>query len=119
MKKFFTQKKTAVIGISTWFFAARKVYAQIDSSNVTTVASSATKFINDLVIPILVSLALFFTIVSITRYILESDSQTKEGRKQQIISGLLGLFIILSLWGIIQVIGRTFNLFAGGDLSVG
>ncbi|MFT6829799.1 MAG: hypothetical protein ACJAV6_000636, partial [Candidatus Paceibacteria bacterium] len=38
-------------------------------------------------------------------------------KKQQIFWGIIGLFVIVSIWGLVAVVGRSFGLFAGGTLS--
>ena len=73
--------------------------------------------IKDRIIPLLVLLALLYTVFAVVQFIAAgADSQQKEEKKQQIFWGVIGLFVIISVWALVAVIGNTFGIFAGGTL---
>ena len=62
------------------------------------------KFINSTVMPIIVSLGVLYFLWNIAQYITKLDNEKeRENFKRYSINGILGLFIMLSLWGIIAI----------------
>lgn len=68
--------------------------------------------INNVVIPLIVALAVLFFIWNVFRFfILQSGSE--EGRqkaKRLMLYGLLALVIILTIWGIVNILIKTFGI---------
>ena len=112
-KKFFT-----TLGL---FLSPLGVLAQgrLDASNVTSLAESTSGFINGRLIPLFVLMALAYTVYAVVDFIAaKENSQDKDEKKQRIFWGIIGLFVIVSIWGLVAVIGRTFGIFPGGVLTV-
>lgn len=61
-------------------------------------------------IPVLVSLAVVYFMWGVIQYLLVGNEEKKKKAKEVIISGLIGLFIIVSFWGIIKVISNTIDV---------
>ncbi|MEA2112774.1 MAG: hypothetical protein U9P50_02260 [Patescibacteria group bacterium] len=59
--------------------------------------------------PILISLAVIFFIFSLLMYILR-EGEEKAKAKTQMIWGIVILFVMISVWGLVGVLGDTFNL---------
>jgi cell division protein FtsW (lipid II flippase) len=111
--------KNIVTIIITAVFLPQLAQAQLDSTNVSSLVSSAHGLVNRTLIPVLVSLALIYVIYSVVVFIGASeDSQKKEEKKQQIFWGVIGLFVIVSIWGLVALVGRSFGIFAGGTLTI-
>jgi hypothetical protein len=62
------------------------------------------------IIPLLFSLAFVFFIYGIIKYVIASDSKLKEEGKKFIWWGLLGLFVMVTVWGIVQLASNTLGL---------
>ena len=63
----------------------------------------------NIVIPILMVIATIVFIWGIISYILSAGSdERKKEAKNLIIWGLIGLFVIIAMWGLVTVIGTTF-----------
>ena len=61
--------------------------------------------------PIVVALALIFFFYGLTKYILNaSDEEKKKEGRSIMIWGIIALFVIVSVWGLVRVIGNTFNI---------
>lgn len=76
--------------------------------NLECVAREAISIIN-LLIPVLVTLALILFFVGLIRYLAKSgDEKGKQRDKEVILWGLIALFIIFSIWGILGILKRTF-----------
>lgn len=112
----FYKIQLAIVGLLFPFISSAQT---IDGTNVTSLARSINSFINRGIIPLFVALALMYTMYAIVDFILMgSDSQKKAEKKQKIFWGIIGLFVIVSIWGLVAVIGNTFGIFAGGTLEV-
>ncbi len=57
------------------------------------------------IIPLIFSAALLFFLWGVMKFIMASDSTKKEEGKKFIINGLIGLFVMTALWGIISIAG--------------
>lgn len=79
---------------------------------------TARVFISGRLIPVFVALALAYTLYSVFQFMAAvDDSQQREEKKQQIFWGIIGLFVITSIWALVAIIGESFGLFAGGTLQ--
>jgi len=61
-------------------------------------------------IPILITLAVVYFIWGVIQYTISTDEEAKKGARGKIISGLIGLFLIIAFWGVIQVVKNTFGI---------
>lgn len=63
------------------------------------------------VLPLLVTLAVVIFIIGVIKYIVKSNEQKdrEEGRKFMIY-GIVALFVIVSIWGLVGIIQGTFGL---------
>ncbi len=59
------------------------------------------------VIPILITLAIVYFIWGIIQYMIGTDEEAKKGARMKIINSLIGLFIIVSFWGIVAFIQNS------------
>lgn len=58
----------------------------------------------NLIIPLLVALAVLLILYSGFRYVLKAaDSHAKGGERDAMLWGLIALFIIMSVWGILRI----------------
>lgn len=73
--------------------------------------------IMQILIPLLITAALLVFIYGVVRYVISKDEEGTSKAKSIIFRGLIGLFVILSIWGLVGVIQSTFGIGAGGDLD--
>lgn len=67
--------------------------------------------ISGVIIPLIFSLATLFFMWNLTMFIRSSDnSQKKEDARQRMVWGLVALFIMLSVWGIITILSNIFGI---------
>lgn len=73
---------------------------------------------NGTLIPLFTTLGLVYVIIAVVGFIMASDdSARREEKKQQIFWGLIGLFVIMTVWALVNIIGNTFDIFRGDSLS--
>ena len=51
------------------------------------------------------------------KYVVAADADDKAKARDIVVRGILGLFIIVSVWGLIGIIQSTFGVGAGGSLN--
>lgn len=86
------------------------------AQNLQSVFSTIQNLLN-LIIPILITLAVVLFFWGLARYIWSAGGDEKEGGKQIMIWGLVALFVMVSVWGILGLFGSTFNIQQGGSGS--
>lgn len=94
--------------------------AQAPAQSIKTLISYLSNLFQQWLIPMFMMLALIYVILAVIEYIqANEDSQKKAEKKQQIFWGIIGLFVILSVWSLVAIVQNTFNIFGGGTLQPG
>ncbi len=68
-------------------------------------------------VPMLITFAVIYFIYGVVKYVVSSDSDEKGKAKEVVIRGVVGLFVIVSIWGLVAIIQSTFGIGAGGSLN--
>ena len=70
------------------------------------------------VIPFLVTLGVIYFIYGVITYVISKGEEAKKEGRDRMIYGIIGLFVIVSLWGIVGILGNTFQVSQqGGALN--
>ncbi|MFH1608853.1 MAG: hypothetical protein ABH951_02430 [Patescibacteria group bacterium] len=64
----------------------------------------------DILIPILIVLGVVFFVYGVVMYMIGKDEEAKKKGKDKIIYGIIGLVVIVAMWGLVGIITRTFGL---------
>jgi hypothetical protein len=98
--------KKAFIAISAFALPA------LAFAEVTTFNSLLFKFSNMIsaVIPFIISLAVLVFIYGIFMYVISGDEDAKASAKDKILYGIVGIFIMISVYGLVKILVATFNL---------
>lgn len=78
-------------------------------SDVNAVTDRFTQLSNTFV-TILISLAVLWIIYSIVRYVIAGDSEKRKEGGQHILWGVVGIFVIFSIWGLVNILRNTFKV---------
>lgn len=82
-----------------------------DNSNVSDVIVWLHQLINEYVIPLLFVLATVAFIWGVIQYYLNPANEEKRKKgKEFIFGGLIALFVMLSVWGIVRILSATFDV---------
>ncbi|HEY4507365.1 MAG TPA: hypothetical protein VJJ47_00560 [Candidatus Paceibacterota bacterium] len=76
------------------------------SSGIVNILSLISNVIGMLV-PILIGLGLVYFLWGVIQYVIAGNEEAKKGAKQVMLYGLLGLFVMVGVWGIINLVGDT------------
>src|SRR3989344_2256790 len=71
-------------------------------------AVTIVDILNLFVIPLLFAFALVIFLWGVYKYISSASIEGKEGARVTIIYGIIGLFVMLSAWGLVRVLTSTF-----------
>lgn len=67
--------------------------------------------INRSVIPLIFALAIALFVWGVVQYVINADSEEKRKKgKQFMIWGIIALTVMLSVWGLVKIVGGTFGL---------
>jgi len=108
MKKF-------VLPLFALFAVPALVFAAGASGTLTSVLGTVQTILNAL-IPILITLAVVYFFWGLAQYILQAgSSDAKDEGRQKMIWGIIALFVMVSIWGILGLLANTFDIKAGGS----
>lgn len=62
------------------------------------------------VVPVLIALGVLYFVWGVVQYVIASDEEAKAAGKDRIIYGIIGLAVIVGLWGLVSVLRNTFAL---------
>jgi len=77
------------------------------------VLSTVSKLLNT-VIPILITLAMIYFIWGVIQYVTAKDEEKQKEARSVMINGIIGLFAIVAIWGLVALISKTFGVDVGG-----
>lgn len=78
--------------------------------NINQVASRATQ-IGNLVIQLAIALAVVWIVVAVVRYLIAgaASEEKRAAARSSIVWGVVGLFIIFSIWGLVFILTQSFS----------
>lgn len=62
--------------------------------------------------------ATLFFIWTVIAYIREKDSKEAANKKSAMFRGIIGLFVIVAIWGIIRILAQTFGVTTGNNAGI-
>lgn len=69
----------------------------------------------DMVLPIIIAIAVITFLWGVVGYMTAGADEEKRGQSRNLmIYGVIGLFVMVSIWGLVAVFGRTFGIGQGG-----
>ncbi len=75
-----------------------------------TLVSNIVKIVNNGLIPLLFALAVIFLMINIVRFFfIEGGEEGTQKGKQAVLYGALGIAVIFSIWGIVNILLNTLN----------
>jgi len=99
-------KNLSKISLLSLLIIPTSVFAQTTAGSVLQVITNLVEQI----IPILFAAALAFFVYGVIKYVIAGDADNKSEARSFLIKGIIGLFVITSVWGLVGVIQNTFNI---------
>jgi len=69
----------------------------------------------DTLIPILVVLGVVYFVWGVVQYVISDDEEAKKKGRDRMIYGIIGLVVIVAMWGLVGIVINTFNVGTGGS----
>ncbi len=70
------------------------------------------------IIPFLIILGVLYFIWGVITYMIASEEEAKTAGRNRIIFGIIGLAVIIGVWGLVRILNNTFNPRVGGDVVI-
>lgn len=67
----------------------------------------------DAVVPLLITLALIYFIYGVAKFVTAKEAEAKETARDIMIYGAIALFVIVSIWGVVELLQEFTNVDAG------
>jgi hypothetical protein len=61
-------------------------------------------------IPVLVVLGVLYFIWGVITYVIASDEEAQKSGRNRIIYGIIGLAVIVAMWGLVNILLNTFGI---------
>ena len=71
--------------------------------------TGATDLLKDVLV-FLIALAVVWFIWNVVKYAMSSEEDGKEKAKSQMINGIIAIAVIVSIWGIVAILQKSFGL---------
>ena len=62
------------------------------------------------ILPILIALGVVYFVFGVITYVIASDEEAKKKGRDRIIGGIIGLAVIIGVWGLVTILNNTFGL---------
>lgn len=103
-------KKTLIIGTPLLMLLLLPLVASAQASDISGFVNVIINIINNTLVPLILAVAFIVFIWGIFRFFIASNEETKEKGKDLMVYGLIGFVVIISVWGIVNLLVNTFNL---------
>jgi len=62
------------------------------------------------VVPVLIALGVVYFVWGVVSYMIGGDEEAKKKGRDKIIYGIIGLAVIIGVWGLVNILTRTFGV---------
>lgn len=64
-------------------------------------------------VPIIIALAVLYFLWGLLKYVTSSDSSDQAEARNTMVMGIIVLFVMISVWGLVELLADTFNIDSG------
>jgi hypothetical protein len=100
--------KKLLIGASVWLMPVF-AFAQVNTDNLATTVTNLTKVVN-LLVPLFLAIAVIVFIYGVLRYVIAGGPKEAGVARNYIIWGIVGIAVILAIWGLARLLVNIFGL---------
>ncbi|MES2668634.1 MAG: pilin [Patescibacteria group bacterium] len=93
--------------------------AQVTATDAASLGSGLIGLINNVAVPLLFALAFIVFIYGVFQYFIAGghDEEKRETGKSLMLWGIIGFFVMVSVWGLVNILRGTFNF--NDDINYG
>ena len=113
MKKKLIVLSSVVLGSAPVLaFAQSTVCNNVGSSGNQTIITMLCRVnqILGVVLPVLIALGVVYFVWGVISYVIAGDEEAKKAGRDKIIYGIIGLAVIIAVWGLVGVLTRSFGV---------
>ncbi|MBI1975744.1 MAG: hypothetical protein HYS59_01945 [Candidatus Vogelbacteria bacterium] len=122
MHNYITSVYARVLAAIGMYFAPVLVFAQTatrDQSTVQTILVQVQSILN-IIIPIVITIAVIYFMWGLVEYISSAKDSSNRAEGREIMTwGLVALFVLVSVYSLVLLVGRSFGVTAGGGVFQG
>jgi hypothetical protein len=116
------KNKLVVLSGSVLGFAPLIALAQVGTTGATsggcTVGNNGTLLgvlcligqILNAIVPVLIALGVVYFVWGVITFVISSDEEAKTAGRNRIVFGIIGLAVIIGLWGLVNILRTTFGV---------
>jgi hypothetical protein len=85
---------------------------QCTGGSITTIQSLICK-LNEIlgaILPFLIALGVLYFVWGVVQFVIASDEEAKTTGRNRMIYGIIGLVVIVGMWGLVRIVTNTFGL---------
>jgi len=97
---------------------AQGMCSQVDTNNTIQGIICKAGEILAVLLPFLVALGVIIFVWGVISYVIASDEEAKTRGRDRMIYGIIGLAVIIALWGLVKILTNTFELNSGTEFSL-
>jgi len=72
----------------------------------------------NVVIPVVVVLGIVYFVWGVISYVIASDEEAKTKGRDRMIYGIIGLAVIVAMWGLVNILLKTFGIEQGANVTL-
>ena len=105
-------KKLGHISLAALLAFPLSAFAQVNATNVQSLSTGLIGLINTVLVPLIFALAFIVFIWGVFQYFIFGghDEEKRETGKSLMLWGIIGFFIMVSVWGLVNILRGTFSL---------
>lgn len=116
------KKKLIALSGTVLGFAPAVALAQVATGGNPTTCASTTTISNlqqllcklsellNAILPVLIALGVVFFVWGVITFVIANDEEAKTKGRNRMIYGILGLAVIIGMWGLVRLVTNTFGL---------
>ncbi len=121
------KKKLAVLSGMVLGLAPVVAFAQVTTTGSTSTSCDVGNILGILcrigqilnsIVPVLIALGVVFFVWGVITYMLSGDEEGKKKGRDHIIYSIIGLAVIIGLWGLVHLLANTFGLNNTGTITL-
>lgn len=109
--------KKIILSLGTFLLPVLALAQTPDESQVLGILAIVKKIVNA-IIPIVISLAVIYFIWGVVQYVTAGDEEKRKTGRDHMIYGVIGLFVIVSIWGLVGLLGTATGVGQGGTVPL-
>ncbi len=102
-------KKLGYLGAA--FLTPLFAFAQVNATNASSLGQGIIGLINNVAVPVLFAVAFIVFIWGVFQYFIQGghDEEKRDTGKSLMLWGIIGFFIMVSVWGLVNILRGTFQ----------